>query len=127
MEGRLMTISIKFVFLLTLLVIIGILYLTRRFLFELIRVNGLSMYPTYKGGEIVLIKKFNLHLKKGDIVVVTPPGYPLAIKRIKTCIADKYFYVMGDNVDNSLDSRVYGGLTKYQIEGKVIKSWQKKQ
>lgn len=111
--------------LLTLLVIIGTLYMTHRFLFELMIVNGQSMYPTYKGGELVLIRKFNLKLKEGDIVVVRPKDYPMAIKRVES-LAGMYLYVLGDNRENSLDSRVYSWLHFKQVEGKVIKSWQRK-
>lgn len=83
------------------------------------------MFPTYNGGELILIKKFNLKLKKGDVVVVKPTGYNLAVKRVFD-IKDQYLYVLGDNRNNSLDSRAYGWLHKDQVEGKVIKSWQRK-
>lgn len=112
-------------FWLTITVIIGILYLTHKYIFELLIVSGLSMLPTYKGGELVLIKKSFLKLESGDIVVVKPKGYPLAIKRIVAIKGDLVF-VQGDNTQNSIDSRTYGWLNLKNIEGKVIKSWETK-
>lgn len=110
---------------LTLIAIIGILYLIQKYCYEIMVVRGTSMLPTYNGGELVLIRKFNLRLKKDDIIVVKPTENSLAIKRVFE-VKDSYIYVLGDNLSNSLDSRSYGWLKIEQVEGKVVKSWQRK-
>ena len=41
----------------------------------------------------------------------------------KYCVKQNYYFVMGDNRDNSNDSRVFGFLPEKYIKGKVIRSF----
>ena len=50
---------------------------------------------------------------------VLPVGTPPAATFPYRVPADSYF-VLGDNVSNSLDSRYWGGLEKSKIHGKVL-------
>lgn len=133
----------------------------RSFIVTPIRVNGDSMDPTLKDGEIMILNKigYNINgLKRFDIVVVEYNGDKL-IKRvvgfpgetlkyennilyingqeidepylkedtedfnITSLDYDKIpsdcYFVLGDNRDNSKDSRIIGCISEKQIQGKT--------
>lgn len=87
--------------------IVGVLY----YLFPVITVCETSMYPTYHDGEIILGTRLfcKNKVKKGDIVIYhAPNNYDrLVIKRVEE-IKDNLMYCLGDNPDESYDSRNYG-------------------
>lgn len=78
------------------------------------------MLPTLKPGQDVLI--FNwwrlVGIKVGDIVAVQVNSKEM-IKRIQTSV-DRHIFVIGDNENESTDSRKFGPIKKEQIIGKVI-------
>ena len=86
-------------------------------------VRGESMRPTLLPGQKVLVNRLNyifLKPKIGDIVVVkSPEDGRMVIKRIDKVEDGKYF-VVGDNLKKSTDSRVFGAVSKSAIIGKVI-------
>ena len=110
------------------LVIITI-WLLWEFKWEAIRVSGISMLPTLKNGDFVLIDK-RAKLRLGDIVVLTPPDSTyLVVKRItkiQTEVNHTLYWVVGDNRNHSHDSRDYGWVEGVKIEGRVIKTWKTK-
>lgn len=118
----------KILLLICSLVIITI-WLLWEFKWEAIRVSGISMLPTLKDGDIVLIDK-RAKLRLGDIVVLTPPDNTyLVVKRItkiRTEVNHTLYWVVGDNRNHSHDSRDYGWVEEAKIEGRVIKSWKTK-
>ena len=63
------------------LIIIVLVVLIRAFIITPVRVDGLSMYPTLKNGEILLLKKYNRSFDRFDIVVVKY-GNTKIVKRI---------------------------------------------
>lgn len=87
------------------------------------QVLGNSMFPLYKAGDMVLVNKFAYFLnnpKRGDIVILTDPrDKRVVLKRIAK-IANKKYYVLGDNEKESTDSRTFGWIRKEQVVGKVI-------
>lgn len=143
------------------LIIILVVILIRTFIMTPVKVNGTSMSPTLKEGEILILNKYKNKYKRFDIVVINHDGTKI-IKRIigmpgesveykdckiyingeiiedvieiKECrerdfiletqynyiiIPEGYYFVMGDNRENSSDSRDerIGLIKKSQIEG----------
>lgn len=142
-------------------VILLTIVLIRTFIVTPVRVNGSSMYPTLKNGEIMLLNKINYRfhdIKRFDIVVVKEedqkiikrviglPGETLKYENNTLYIdgqevKEKYlkektedfnlksigykkipnncYFVIGDNRDNSKDSRIIGPVNKKQITGRA--------
>lgn len=111
-----------------------VLIVIRLFFGAFIAVSGPSMMPTFQDGEYVFSIKANdnMEYQKGDIVVFQHAD-TLLIKRIyglpgttteadpsrgipSVTLSDNQYYVVGDNYENSLDSRSFG-----PIEGSAIK------
>lgn len=120
-----------------LLVIIGImLVLIWKYKWEVIVVKGKSMSPTLHDGDFVLIDKNPKAYSMGDICVLIPPDddNKIVIKRITKIMgldihngkSITNFWFLGDNRNNSYDSRGYGWVNVENIEGRVIKQWQRK-
>lgn len=122
------------------IIIIGIILITiilflfsRRF--TIVRINGNSMLPTFKHGQIRVVDREYLDLYFHDVIkngmsvligkifVIHTPKDVFAIKRLK-CVSETsagiYFWFEGDNADNSEDSRHYGFLQQDDIIGEVI-------
>jgi len=76
-------------------IIVIIVVLLRTFIITPVRVDGDSMYPTLKDGEILILEKYSDNYKRNDIVVVTYNGEKL-IKRIIALPGETISYL--DNV-----------------------------
>lgn len=81
------------------------------------RIVGGSMLPHLLPGKIVLGCGFG-KLKKGDVVILSHDGLE-KIKRIDQIESDKLF-VLGDNADQSTDSRQFGLIDRSQVLARVI-------
>lgn len=148
----------KILIILSILVVVVILTLTLSF--KVFSVSGMSMEPTLKDGEQILVFKFAYNFSKterGDLILVKAedktwvkrivglPREQIEIKDGKIKINDKVllesyikeihtygdqrvilgenqFYVLGDNREpnQSIDSRIFGPISKKSILGKVI-------
>ncbi|HLC59288.1 MAG TPA: signal peptidase I [archaeon] len=90
--------------------------------FTVFRVEDKSMEPYLKSGDYVVINKMSYSFKnpaKGDVIVFKHVDKFL-VKRIGKIIEDGYF-VRGDNVKLSNDSRHFGPIDKKSIVGRVVK------
>ena len=118
--------------------IIGALVTTlimKIFLFDFVIAEGHSMEPVIMPGNVLLVSKLSYGFKlpgsakyllrwvvpkKGDIIVFYTPMGEIAVKRCSDVYNNDSFYVLGENVLNSYDSRSYGPISMDSIVGKVL-------
>ena len=77
----------------------------------------------YVNGEIV--GKSKLNYSKASDLPDMPDGNELEVSPLPESITvpDGYIFIMGDNFDNSLDSRKFGVIPLNTVDGKIIKIW----
>lgn len=138
------------IYLIIIFVIIILCFTILSFTFSIKRVNGNSMYPSIKDNQVVLINNSVSKLYRGDIIVFYYDGMMLVKRIIaingdivevangKLCVngeelfetnenisekiyikENKYFTV-GDNYDESYDSRDFGTVDLADIVGVVV-------
>jgi len=92
--------------------------------FERYVVEGRSMMPTLQDGDWVLIDRraYKAEPRPGDVVVAHDPrdSARLIFKRVNHVDLHKRAWLLGDNVAESTDSRVFGGVTADAVGGKVV-------
>ena len=83
--------------------------------------EGKSMNPTLKDGEAVLIDR-TAEIEVGDIVVVKHPVEQTSeiVKRVERINERGHYFLVGDNTEDSNDSRNFGAVTREYIKGKVV-------
>lgn len=81
-------------------------------------VNGTSMGNSVPDQSVVVYNRRDKECREGDIVIAEHEG-ELIIKRVAGVKTGGYF-LMGDNREESVDSRSFGLVKKEQIEGQVI-------
>jgi nickel-type superoxide dismutase maturation protease len=93
----------------------------RRFL----RVRGRSMLPTLMPGEVLGIEPArDLRPEPGAIVLLRDPERPgrRTIKRVQSC-GDTSLFVVGDNEEESRDSRHFGSVPIDRLIGRLAWVW----
>lgn len=82
--------------------------------------EGRSMNPTLRDGEVVLVDR-EARIGVGDIVVARHPlEQDEVVKRVERISERGDYFLVGDNLDDSIDSRHYGAVTREYIKGKVV-------
>jgi nickel-type superoxide dismutase maturation protease len=83
--------------------------------------EGVSMNPTLKDGEVVLVDR-DAKIEVGDIVVAKHPIEQVSeiVKRVQSINERGHYYLVGDNLNNSNDSRNFGAVKREYIKGKVV-------
>lgn len=84
--------------------------------------EGKSMNPTLKDGEVVLVDREFEKIEVGDIVLAKNPFEKNGevVKRVASINDLGHYFLLGDNPDDSEDSRHYGAVTGEYIKGKVV-------
>lgn len=81
------------------------------------------MEPFISSGDIILVNRLSYLFKNpkiGDVVVIKKNNKKkYLIKRIQK-VRKKTYFVVGDNKNQSIDSRNFGWITKEDIIGKMI-------
>lgn len=83
--------------------------------------EGKSMNPTLKDGETVLVDR-EAEIEIGDIVVAKHPLEQSTeiVKRIERINSRGHYFLVGDNLEDSNDSRHFGAVSREYIKGKVV-------
>jgi len=83
--------------------------------------EGTSMIPTLKDGEVVLVDRA-AEIEVGDIVVAKHPieQNSEVVKRVEQINEQGNYFLVGDNLEDSNDSRHFGAVTREYIKGKVV-------
>lgn len=81
------------------------------------RIEGLSMMPSYAHGKIIFGFRFR-RPQVGDVVIARHHRLEI-IKRVDQ-LQDNQVYLLGDNPDESTDSRQFGWLPATAVIAVVI-------
>lgn len=83
--------------------------------------EGKSMNPTLKDGEVVLVDT-EAKIDVDDIVVAKHPVEQDSevVKRVERINEHGHYFLVGDNLEDSNDSRHFGAVTREYIKGKVV-------
>lgn len=106
-------------------IIIFVVALIRSFIVTPVRVNGESMYPTLKDGEILVLNKMDRNFKRFDIIVATADKTKI-IKRIiglpgeNVEYKDCKLYINGSVVDDYVKECITEDFTLKDLYGYVM-------
>ena len=89
----------------------------------IVEICGDSMYPNYKDGEYyIAFRTFSKRsVKVGGVYVVFRPeeGVHVIKRVVDKDLEGNYVWLLGDNINNSCDSRNYGWVFNDLIKAKV--------
>lgn len=109
---------------------------------RLMRVYGHSMAPLIKPGDLVLVRPGAYDARRparGDVVAVRPdaldgrtfvkrivglPNERITVDGKEWQLGEDEFFLLGDQQDDSFDSRIFGPVTREQLIGPVhVRVW----
>jgi len=115
------------------------LHVFHEYIMEVSMCSGPSMLPTLNSsGDVVVMQRFSHRLgnvKKGDVVICKSPtnasqtvckrvaaveGEPVPGSFTGAPVPQGHIYLLGDNADNSTDSRYYGAVPAALVQGIVF-------
>ena len=91
-----------------------------RFPAGIFKVKDRSMEPGLVSGDFLLVTSACGKPKVGDIVVLRHPSKSIYIVKRVSAINGRKVFVIGDNKDQSEDSRNFGSIDMRSIIGKVV-------
>jgi signal peptidase I len=108
----------------TLLTLTGIIIAVFRY-YAFGIVEGWSMYPAFSHRDYFIVKKRNFGLDIGEVYLIKYEDRYI-IKRLAQIYVSPVngelnLYFLGDNVEDSIDSRMFGMLKPECVKGKVTK------
>lgn len=83
--------------------------------------TGLSMTPTLRPGDQVLVRR-RASIRVGDLVAARHPDRPalVIVKRVTGIGSDGRWWLLGDNLSASSDSRTFGPVSSVLLVGRVV-------
>lgn len=107
-----------------LLIIVLALLGVKSLIIDLGRAEGRSMEPFINDNQYFLVVKLPLLWSEpevGDVVqLLVPDSNELLVKRVTAKPSEDEYYVIGDNLAQSRDSRDFGTIKRTKILGKVL-------
>lgn len=98
-------------------------YIISKYFYQLMLIQGDSMYPAYHNMQLVILNKYDRDYKEGDVIAFHCDQLDcVLVKRIERINDDGTYYVLGDNMEKSVDSRDnrVGHVRKRNIIGKIV-------
>ncbi len=86
---------------------------------RIFRVSDRSMEPAVTAGDYLIVNRWYGRLRVGNMVVLRHPSKNISIVKRVSAISSR-IYVVGDNKEESEDSRHFGSVSRGSILGKVI-------
>lgn len=112
------------------ILILAIVSFVFLFFFPIVQICGYSMFPTMSDGEFHLSRRVfrKSKCKIGEIYVFKPPyegrEEKFVIKRLKGIMMSRdgtpRYYFLGDNTDDSYDSRYYGYVDYHNVVAHIV-------
>ena len=89
-----------------------------RWPWEIVRVRGVSMWPSLSHGDLAIVETLRRPVRVGDVVVFKRRKL-LWVKRVARAESGMLF-VLGDNLGVSCDSRGIGPVRRDAVVGRVV-------
>lgn len=118
------------------IVLVAAIFIVFHYVIGITFVSGSSMEPALSDGDLVVFYRLDQEYQRDDIVVIHQGGNLEYIKRIAALsgesisleedgtetgeIPEGCYFVLGDNRENSRDSRSFGAVKKEEIVGRVF-------
>lgn len=118
-------------------ILVGAIYVLLHYIIGIAFISGNSMEPTLLDGELVVFYRLDREYRKDDIVIIQREDNIQYVKRIAACGNERVetseegveipyevpagaYFVLGDNREDSIDSRTFGVIRHEEIVGRVF-------